>query len=160
MITNLRTWWHGLSARERWLVGIAAAICAAALLWYAVLMPTTTGLTSARERHQIAVERHAGMAARVRLAAQAQTAGPPAAGSSGRVDLLLSQSAAEQGFILSRNDVVGDNASSIAIGNSRAGALLTWIGVLERQGLIADELNVRPNADGTVALTATIRRVR
>jgi len=35
----MRTWWTGLNMRERWLVGLAAALSAIILIWQAVLMP-------------------------------------------------------------------------------------------------------------------------
>lgn len=158
MTQTLRNWWTGLSTRERWLVGIAGTLTALVLLWFAVIMPLVNGLAAARERHTAAVERHAGVAARARMAEQQAGRGTAVTRVSGRVDIIISQSAAEQGFILSRNDAVGESSASIAIGNARAAAVFTWLGLLEAQQLIASELTIRPNADGTVAVTATITR--
>jgi hypothetical protein len=59
---------------------------------------------------------------------------------------------------LSRNEPQGQDAAAVAIANARAGAALAWIDTLEGQGIVARELVMRPNADGTVALTATLAR--
>lgn len=161
MIDMMRQWWLGLAARERVLVGIAGALAATVISWFAIITPLANGLDGARDAHRIAAERHATIMARVETATALQNSASGAAPSvTGQIDLVISQSAAEQGFILSRNDAVGRDGTSIAIGSARSAALLGWLGVLEQQGLIAKALSLRPNADGTVAMTATIERVR
>jgi general secretion pathway protein M len=161
MTDTISNWWAALSRRERWLVGTAAVLAALTIGWFGIINPLINGLAEARSAHNVAVERHAGIMARVATAERlGQNGGAPAAGVTGRVDLVISQSAAEQGFTLSRNDAQGDDAASIAIGSARAAALFGWLGTLESQGLIASELSIRPNANGTVGVTATFRRVR
>ena len=160
MIVAIRTWWQGLSRREQVLIGIAGALALPMFAWFAILSPLADAMASARERHRMAVDRHQAIMARVALAEtlRAQAANrPPVAG---RVDLVIGQSAAERGFTLSRNDAAGEDAASIAIGRARAGALFGWIGELESMGLMASDLAIRPNADGTVTMTATFRRAR
>lgn len=158
MSAAIRTWWDGLTVRERWLVGIAAGLAAAMLLWLATF-GVASALSDAREAHGLAVERAAGIAARVE-AIEALQAAPrrSAAASAATVDIVIAQSAAEKGFTLSRNEAQGGSAASIAIANARAPALLAWLGELEVMGILAGDLSLRPNADGTVALTATLRR--
>jgi hypothetical protein len=73
---------------------------------------------------------------------------------------VLAQGAAEQGLTLSRNDPVGEGGASIAIANGRATALAGWLARMEADGLTPSDLTLRPNADGTVALTATMRRAQ
>lgn len=161
MSDMVRQWWHGLTPREQVLIGIAGGLAAIVIGWFAIIMPLTSGLNAARDAHRIAAERHATIEARVDIAtALRANASTPTVGATGQIDLVISQSAAEQGFILSRNDAVGRDGANIAIGSARSAALLGWLGVLEQQGLIAQALSLRPNADGTVAMTATIERVR
>lgn len=159
MIARIRSWWVGLTPRERWLVGIAASLGTAVLAWL-IALGLATALADARTAHAAAVDRAAAIAARVDAIEAAQQR--PAARTSGTgaasVDLFLAQSAAERGFTLSRNEPQGGTGATIAIANARAPALLAWLSALEDAGLIASEVSIRPNADGTVALTATVRR--
>lgn len=156
-MSAIRTWWDGLTVRERWLVGIAGGMAAAVLLWLATF-GVTAALSDAREAHGLAVDRAAGIAARVEAIEALQAAPRPAAASAATVDIVVAQSAAEQGFTLSRNEAQGGGAATIAIANARAPAVLAWLAELEAMGILAGDLSLRPNADGTVALTATLRR--
>lgn len=158
MMASIRRWWDGLTVRERWLVGIAAGLAAAVLLWLATF-GVAAALSDAREAHGEAVDRAAGIAARVDAIEALQSAPRrTATASAATVDIVVAQSAAEKGFTLSRNEAQGGSAASIAIANARAPALLAWLGELEAMGIMAGDLSLRPNADGTVALTATLRR--
>ncbi len=159
MMASIRSWWDGLTMRERWLVGAAGGLAAAVLLWLATF-GVASALSDAREAHGLAVDRAAGIAARVEAieALQAAPRRTAAAASAATVDIVVAQSAAEKGFTLSRNEAQGGSAASIAIANARAPALLAWLGELEAMGILAGDLSLRPNADGTVALTATLRR--
>ncbi|MEQ1510387.1 MAG: type II secretion system protein GspM [Sphingopyxis sp.] len=161
MIDTLRNWWTSHSLRDRWVIGLIAITTIIVVAWLGLWRPLSDALDGARESHAIAVERHAAIAARVREYEALRQGGPQrTAPSSGRLDLILSQSAAEQGFVLSRNDAMGEDQSAIAIPSATAPALLNWLGALEGQAILATELAIRPNANGTVALTATMRRAR
>lgn len=160
MIGAMRTWWLGLSRREQTLIGIAAALAVPLFAWFAVIMPLSDAMASARERHRQAVDRHAAIIARATLADALKDREADQPRANGRVDLVIGQSAAEHGFTLSRNDAAGEDAASIAIGSARAAALFAWIGELETRGLMARDLSIRPNANGTVTMTATFRRAR
>lgn len=159
MIATLSRWWTSLSTRERWLVGVAAALAVPIIGWFLIALPLQSALSSTREAHGMAVDRHAAVLARVEALAALEgrgSAGP--ANATASLDLSITQSAAEQGFTLSRNEAQGTNGVIIAIANARAPALLRWLGDLEAAGITAADLSLRPNADGTVALTATLRR--
>ena len=165
MTVRLRQWWGGLSLRERWLVGMALALSAAVVGWTAVYAPLTSALVAARETHAIALERQAVIAARVKEIRKLQAAGPRAAPINGSanaisVTLVLAQGAAEQGLTLSRNEPAGDTAATIAIASAQSSSLVTWLTRLESMGLTVTDLSLRPNADGTVAMTASIRRAQ
>lgn len=164
MTDAITRWWTALSLRERVLVGIAAAITAALVGWFLIYRPLTSALETERLAHFSAIERRAAVTARVAEIRRLQSAGTrtarPAGDSGGPLTLILTQAAAERGFSLSRNDAQGNDTATIAIANARTGALLAWIDEMAAQGYGAGEMTLRPNADGTVALTATMRRGR
>lgn len=163
MIAAISGWWSGLSIRERWLVGVAAGLAAIVIGWFLIALPLQSALSSARDAHGIAVDRHAAILARVEAlnALEARGAAPATGTANGAAfDLAITQAAAEKGFALTRTDPQGGNAVVIAIANARAPALLGWIGELEATGVTAADLSLRPNADGTVAMTATLRRAQ
>lgn len=161
MMSRITNWWSEHSPRDRLIISILGLAAVMVIGWLGVWRPLVGAVDSIRESHALAVERHAGIAARVDEYQALQARGAQAAASSStRLDLILSQSAAEQGFILSRNDAAGDNQASIAIASATATALFVWLGALEAQGIIAADLAIRPNANGTVALTATLGRTR
>lgn len=162
MTDTIRNWLSGLSLRERWLVAVAAGLSAMLMGWFLIYTPLRSALASASEAHGEAVDREAAIAVRVAAIKQLEEgAGRTASeASAAAVSLVLAQSAAEQGFTLSRNDPSGDNATTLAIANVRAPALAAWLTRLEDTGLNATDLSIRPNADGTVAVTASIGRTR
>ena len=159
MINKARNWFAAHSPRDRFVIGSLIVAMSLVLGWFGIWQPLANALDTARENHAVALERHAGIAARVEEYQALQARGAHAADiSATRIDLILSQSAAEQGFILSRNDAAGDNQASIAIASATAPALFTWLDALEARGIIATDLAIRPNANGTVSLTATFGR--
>lgn len=160
MTTAIRDWWDGMSLRERWLVGLAGVLASALVAWFLIWLPLQSALSNAVEAHGIAIDRQAGIAVRVAEIKRLEGGGAAtaAAASEAAVNLILAQSAAEKGLTLSRNDPVGQSGTNIAIANARAPALSTWLMELESTGVTAQDLTIRPNADGTVALTATMQR--
>lgn len=166
MTDTIHIWWRALSIRERWLIGVAGALALLTIGWFGITMPLLGALDAARERHGAAIDRQAGVAQRVAeidlLTGSAGTAGsglarPDAATT---VSLWIGQSAAEQGFTLSRNEAQGPDRAAIAIGNARAPALIGWVAALEQKGVMTQDLSMRPNRDGTIAITATFGRVK
>jgi general secretion pathway protein M len=156
MIAALNSWWTGLSLRERWLVGIAGALAGGLIGWFLIITPLYDALDDAAAAHRAALERQAAVTSRVaalRRGANAAPAAPSAAAS-----IIADQAAAEAGLPLSRNDPAGDGGTAIAIANARSPAALALLQRLEAAGLHASELALRRNGDGTVALTATLRR--
>ncbi len=159
MTAAVKLWWSGLTARERWLVGVAAALAAIVLVWLSAL-GLATALADARAAHAAAIDRAAAIDARVDAIEALRRGGaarPDPAGNA-TLDIYLAQSAAERGFTLSRNEAQGAGGATFAVANARATALLAWLSALEEAGLVASDVSIRPNADGTVALTATVRR--
>lgn len=154
MIGTVQPWWAALSQREKWLIGVAAALALLVLAWL-----TGRGVLGAldaqAERHREAVARAARVEAKAALLA-APVARPPAV--AGSLDQWLAQSASDAGLTIDRNDARGDSLASIAIAAARAPGLVAWLAGLEAQGLVFDRMSITPGTDGTVALTAEVRR--
>ena len=155
MIASLTRWWQSLSAREQRLVGVAGALAAAVLLWL-VLRPLVGYIAGLGDEHRLAVERAARVEAKAALLKD--DAGPTATTVSGSLDQWLAQSSGDTGLTLDRNEARGDSAATVAIASARAPAVIGWLAQLEGQGLVIDRLNITPGTDGTVGLTAEVRR--
>jgi general secretion pathway protein M len=164
MTDAIRNWWSGLSLRERVLVGIAGGLSALLIGWFLIFTPMTRALAEQRLAHAAALDRNGAVAWRVaeirRLQSQPRTTPAAQAASGATVALALTQAAAEGGFTLARNDAEGNDAATIAIANAKAPTVIVWLDGLAAQGLAPADITLRPNADGTVALTARIRRAQ
>ena len=155
MIGAIRTWWKGLSSREQWLIGVAGVL-AGMLLGWVIAGALQAALASAQDRHAAALDRHAAVASRV---AALQTRIPVGPGSAtAPVSLVAGQAASEAGLSLARNDPAGDSGAAISIAGARSSAILAMLHALQQRGVAATALTLRRNGDGTVALTATLRR--
>jgi general secretion pathway protein M len=156
MTQALRNWWTALSRRERGLVGVAGVLALAVLGW-ALVRPAVAAFAGLEERHRAAVEREGRVAAKVRLLAQRPARTDLAAGSVA-IDQYLAQSAGEIGLTLDRNDARGARQAAIAIATAKAPVLIDWLAGLEAQGFIVEQLVITPAADGTVGMTADLRK--
>jgi general secretion pathway protein M len=156
MIDALKGWWSGLSQREQVLVSIAGALAGGLIGWFLILLPLQNALASAAEAHAAAIDRAA--AVRSRIAALEAAASSNGAPSTAVVAQVVTQAAAEAGLPLARNDPAGNDGAAIAISNGRSAAVLTMLATLERQRIHASDLAIRPNGDGSINLTATLRR--
>lgn len=155
MIASLTRWWQGLMLREKRLLSIAGALAAAVLLWM-ILWPLVGYINRLGDEHRLAVERAARVEAKAALL-KIRT-GPVATAASGPLDQWLAQSAGDTGLTLDRNEPRGEGAATIAIASARAPALMGWLATLEAQGLVIDRLAITPGADGSVGVTAEVRR--
>ncbi|WP_033075596.1 type II secretion system protein GspM [Sphingopyxis sp. MWB1] len=158
MMEAMKNWWAGLSNRERWLMGVAGVLALGVLLW-AVARPTYAAFVDLQAGHRAAVEREGRVAAKLRLLAQptAPLSASPG-GAALAIDQYLAQSAGEIGLTLDRNEGRGERGVAIAIARAKAPVLIDWLAGLESQGFIIDQLNITPGADGTVGLTAELRK--
>lgn len=157
MMDGIGNWWTGLSARERWLVGIAGVLGLAVLLW-ALARPAYAAFVDLESAHRAAVEREGRVAAKVKLLAERPAKSVAAAVDAVAIDQYLSQSAGEIGLTLDRNEARGQNVAAIAIATAKAPVLTDWLAVLEGQGFVVDQLTITPAADGTVGMTAELRK--
>ena len=154
---GLKNWWGGLSPRERWLVGIAGALAIAVLGW-ALGRPAVAAFIDLEHRHQAAIEREGRVEAKVRLLTQRPAKSVASVVDATAIDQYLAQSAGEIGLTLDRNEARGQGQATIAIATARAPVLTDWLASLEGQGFIIDQLTITPAADGTVGMTAELRK--
>ena len=157
MMERVQNWWAGLSQRERWLVGIAGVLALGVLLW-ALGRPAYAAFADLENRHAAAIEREGRVKAKVQLLAQRPAKSVAAAVDAVAIDQYLAQSAGEIGLTLDRNEARGQGQATIAIAAAKAPVLTDWLAGLEGQGFIVDQLTIAPAADGTVGMTAELRK--
>ncbi|MGN6690627.1 MAG: type II secretion system protein GspM [Sphingopyxis sp.] len=153
----VKSWWSGLSMRERWLVGVAGVLALAVLGW-ALGRPAIAAFFDLETRHRAAIEREGRVAAKVALLARRPAKSVAAAVDAIRIDQYLAQSAGEIGLTLDRNEARGDRQATVAIATAKAPVLTDWLAGLEGQGFVVDQLTITPAADGTVGMTAELRK--
>jgi general secretion pathway protein M len=157
MMDAVKNWWGGLSMRERWLVGVAGVLALAVLGWV-LGRPAVAAFADLESRHSAAIEREGRVAAKVQLLASRPATSVAAAVDAVAVDQYLAQSAGEIGLTLDRNEARGQGQATIAIATAKAPVLTDWLASLEGQGFIVDQLTITPAADGTVGMTAELRK--
>lgn len=157
MTERLQNWWVGLSQRERWLVGIAGLLALGVLLW-GLGRPAVAAFIDLESQHRTAIEREGRVAAKVQLLADRPARPVAVAADAVAIDQYLAQSAGEIGLTLDRNEARGSGQATIAIATAKAPVLTDWLASLEGQGFIVDQLTITPAADGTVGLTAELRK--
>lgn len=157
MTERLQNWWIALSTRERWLVGIAGGLALGVVLW-GIGRPMVAAFIDLESQHRAAIEREGRVSSKVQLLAQRPAKSVAAAVDAAQIDQYLAQSAGEIGLTLDRNEARGAGQATIAIATARATVLTDWLASLEGQGFVVDQLTITPAADGTVGLTAELRK--
>lgn len=156
MIAAVRTWFNGRTLRERRMLLAMLAMIVFTLIWFAVLLPISDGLSSSRTRLNDAVIRLAQTKDQVdAIAALSKDRPAPIAGA---LDDYLRQSAGDTGFALSNVAVQADGRVQLTIPTARAGALFSWLADLERAGVIVASIAITNNGDQTVAAQMTLMR--
>jgi general secretion pathway protein M len=157
MIERVQSWWEGLSIRERVLVSIAGLLALGVVAW-AIGRPVYAAFDDLDTEHRAAVDREGRVAAKVTLLSRRAPKQADAASDTVAVDQFLAQSAGEIGLTLDRNDARGSDQATIAIATAKAPVLTDWLAGIEAQGFVVDQLTITPAADGTVGMTAELRR--
>ena len=155
MIDSFKSWFDGRSLREKRLLLAMAALAALTLLWAGIILPVTDALSSSRERHADAVVRLGETQARLTVLQDLQRDRPAALG--GPLDAIIRTRANDAGFPLYVATPIGNDRVQISITSAKPGALLAWIGELERNGILVDSLNMTNNGDQTVAAQLTLK---
>jgi general secretion pathway protein M len=149
VIASLKAWFDGRTLRERRMLLAMLAMIVLTLIWFAIFLPISDGLSSSRTRLNDAVIRLGDAEAeRDAIAALARNRPQPIPGA---LADYLRQNAGDAGFALSNVDPQGDDRVRIAIPTARPGALFAWIADLENAGVVVDTIDVTNNGDQTVA---------
>lgn len=157
MMGRLSHWFIALTARERWLVGVAGGLTALIVLVYGIILPVGTALDDAAVRHREATER----AGRITAQLEAIKAAPrtKAAALAGPVEQVAGASALEAGFVVQSNQRQGADMAVLVIPTARPSAAMAWLDGLATQGLAVEQLTMTPAPDGSVSVSVTLRRV-
>jgi len=151
----LRLWWTGLSLREQRMMLVMFALLAVTILWLGILWPVERALSSARERQAAAVIAHAQVAAKVDAVRDLRRAAPPRL--AGDLAAIVSQSAADVGFVLGTIEAQGSNKASLSIAAARPTAFFSWLHDLEARGIVPETVRARANSDRTLNIEAVLR---
>lgn len=157
MVAAARNWFMALSRREQYLVGIAGGLTAWVLLVFGIILPAISAIDAARLAHDEAVQRRGRIEASVESASRQKPFGM--AVSSADIDLIVTQSAAENGFDLIKSASGGPGQVSFRIDQARASALLAWLAGIEAQGVDVRTVSLRGGASGSLTVDAQLQRV-
>jgi len=155
MTERFKLWFEGRSLRERRLLMAMAALLALTLLWLAIILPVTDGLSSARERHADATIALAETRMRVRELEALQRQRP--ARLEAALDAVIRDRANDAGFALGNVTADGPNRVQIAIPTARPGALFGWIAGLESAGIVVESLATTDNGDKTISAQISLK---
>jgi general secretion pathway protein M len=155
MIVMVRTWYGGLTARERVLVTVAAGLALAVVLVFGIVLPLGRAHDAAHIRHRQAVEASSRLLAQLAVL-EAPT--PRRAALSGPVAQVVAASADSAGFVLQSNQPRGAEGTLVVVPTARPSAALAWLDSLAAQGIVLESLTMTPAADGSVSVNASLRR--
>jgi general secretion pathway protein M len=159
MMDRMKRYWAARSAREQHLLLVAGVLAALVLLGL-VVRPVMQWTQQMQSAHREAVEREGRVLAKAALlAVPARAAGAGDASHSAALDQYVAQSASELGLVLTRSDARGTDSVNIAMNQAKAQVVTMWLAELERQNMVLDNLTLTPQADGSLAVTADVRRV-
>lgn len=155
MIARFRTWFDGRSRREKWMILVMLALLGVTLVW-AIVLPIDDALSSAQRRNADAAIRLAQTRAQVDAVKAVRRARPEPPATP--LDTLVRESASAAGFAL--DSVAADGARlRVHLNSARGGALLGWLGEMEGQGVIVDQLNVTDAGNRNVSADITFRKM-
>ena len=156
MNERLFLWWRTRTLREQRLLLVMFALLAVVLVWLLIVRPLNDALAEARERHGEAVVALAEAKAAAEAIERLQSARP--ARLTAPLDALLSASAGDAGFAVTRVEGSGPNRATVTIAAARPQALFGWVEQMERShGLIVERLQATTNSDQSLAVEITFR---
>lgn len=155
MTANIRLWFDALSKREQYMVGGAAVLTALIVLIFGTAL-AVSAIDDAEAAHDAAVERRGRIEASVANAARQTATDSPA--NLAAIDLVVTQSAAEQGFDLVKAPGSAAGQLSFRMEQARSPALLAWLAGLEAQGIEVRTLGLRSASNGSVTVDAQLRQ--
>lgn len=159
LIDQFLAWWSALEERERRALSIGVVVLALLLLYLLIWAPMQSSVA------RLAKTVPANRAKLAQMRADATEAGrlrSRVSAISSTTNLLstLEQTATQQGIRaqITRMDPEGDNGARLSIDNVDFGALVTWLGTLQGQGVRVENANVsRKAAPGVVSAQLSLR---
>ena len=151
----MRTWYDGLTGRERGLVAVAAGLALVVIFVFGIVLPLGRAHDAAHLRHRQAVEASSLLLAQI---AALEAPAPRRATLAGPVAQVVATSADSAGFVLQSNQSRGAEAATIVVPTARPSAALAWLDTLAGQGIVLESLTMTPAADGSVSVNASLRR--
>ncbi len=160
MIAQLKNWFLARSLREQWMLGVAAALLALAILVYGLILPGYAAIGKAEQDLAQATERRGRIEARAALvSARPDGAAQIAAVNDGRtLETLINESAAASGFELANGAAAGTDEFAFRLASTKAGPLLAWLTGLESQGIDVAEIKLRKAEGGFVSADIRLRK--
>ena len=156
MTESFKSWWRTRTLREQRLLLAMFGLMAVVLAWLLIIRPLNDALSEARERHGDAARAVAEARAQVDLIEKLQQA--PATPLGGPLDAVVSQSATEAGFTVSRVEREGANSATMVVDAVRPQAFFGWLDQMETsRGLIVERLRATANSDRTLSVQVTFR---
>jgi general secretion pathway protein M len=153
---GFKSWWRTRTLREQRLLLAMFALLALVLAWLIVIRPLNDALSEARERHGAAAQAVAEARAQVALIENLQKA--PVTAVTGALDAMISQSATDAGFPVSRVEREGTNRATMIVDSVRPQAFFAWVEQMETsRGLIVERLRATANSDQTLSVQITFR---
>ena len=156
MIAAVRNWFTSLSRREQWLVAIAGGLTAWIVVIFGIVLPALSAIDAAKLELDEAVQRRGRIESTVESISNQK---PSSQKSNADIDLIVTQSAAEQGFDLIKSAGGNTGQVSFRIDQARAPALLAWLSGLEAQGIDVRTMALRGGANGSLTVDAQLQRV-
>lgn len=156
MIERIRQWFVALSQREQYMVAIAGSLTALIVLIFGIAL-TVSAIDDAEAAHDAAVERRGRIEAAVANMGSSNGRQTPA--SLAAIDLVVTQSATEQGFDLVKAPGSSAGQLSFRMERARSPALLAWLAGLEAQGIEVRTLALRSGGNGSVTVDAQLQQV-
>lgn len=157
MIEQLQNWFRGRSLREQRLLLVMFALLALTVVWAAIILPVTDGLSSARTRLDAATVLLGETEQRVKTVKVLEPQGP-ATPTNDTLDGTVRARADALGIALSSIGTTGDYGVQFSVASVRPGALMGLLSHLEDdEGLIVDHLSLTDNGDKTVSTQVSLR---
>lgn len=153
---RLIAWWRTRTSREQGLLLAMAGLAVIVLAWLLVVRPMSDALSEAKQRHGAAIIALAETRMQAAAIRAAQEKAP--ATSDAPVDILISQSATEAGFPVTRIDRHSASKATLVLEAVRPQTFFGWIRQMEEvRGLTVERLSATPNTDQTLSVQVTFR---
>ncbi|MEO0032063.1 MAG: hypothetical protein RIS94_1821 [Pseudomonadota bacterium] len=156
MIAALLARYRMLTGREQRLVAGALGLTALVIAVYGLILPLGRAFDAAHMRMSDASERSARVQAV--LAMIDGERGSAASMEPAPLDRLVAAEAEQADLVVQSSQPRGQAVTQVVVTGARSSAALPWLDRLARGGVVIDALTMTPGADGTLSITATLRR--